>query len=347
MVEPTVNHPIHPIHKQPVGERMALSALGRLYGRDVAYLAPTLRDTRTEGDAIYVCFDHVGKGLELIRGNALRGFELCGEDGVFVPARAEIIAGDTVRVTSEFIPKPYAVNYAFYAMNGTANLCNSSGIPAVPFRGGKPSDKLCYNRDWACCDTETVWVDAGYYHTQPIDGYRLHINEYLTRPMVRQGSEVQSAWEISPLLGTSQAAFAVDTGFKSEGDASIRLTYTVDGEDKAVGIGPVLVHESQNNDFSNFRLMAFDLANGDNRPKRLSLIARTWDDQTHTVPFVGADLLLPGDGDFHTFSVDLRAACTQPERFLKTLRHLQLTIEDAGTGSIWLDNFRFSPYTGV
>ena len=65
-------------------------------------------------------------------GSQLEGFAVCGEDKKWVWADAKI-HGNTVVVSSDKVPAPVAVRYA-WADNPTCNLYNSAGLPASPFR---------------------------------------------------------------------------------------------------------------------------------------------------------------------------------------------------------------------
>ncbi len=335
-------HPIHPSNKRPVGERMALAALGLIYGRPIAYHAPTLRDLAPREGGVLVRFDGVGRGLRLTRGSALRGFEICGESGNFVPASAEIVAPDTVWVHSEFVPAPASVNYAFCCANGFANLCNADGLPAVPFRGSEAYAGYAFNKEWAWCDEVNIWVDAGFYHDpqlHPIAGKTLRVNRWLSRPMVRQGSGYEPAWRGSP-----EGRIELELNFRSEGDGALRFTYSAP-EAGYAALGPVLEHESLDNTFAKLRLMAFDLANGDGRAKPVRVMAETWDGLRREVPLTGDRLLGPGDEAYHTFVADLQRAFPPEdrERCLNSLRYLQIELEDREPGTIWVDNVRFAP----
>lgn len=122
---------IHPQNKKPVGERLALVALRSVYGLDVESSGPVyLRMELKPGKAI-VHFDHIGDGLAA-RDGALVGFEAAGEDGVFIRAHATI-QGNKVEVLSEKVSTPVSVRYG-WANFPDANLVNSSGLPAGPFR---------------------------------------------------------------------------------------------------------------------------------------------------------------------------------------------------------------------
>ena len=123
---------IHPRNKHDVGVRLALWALAETYGRDRVYSGPLYERVSREGDALRVHFTHTADGLRTADGGALRGFEIASENGDFIDAAAEI-DGDSVLVRSEHIPEPTHVRYAF-TDDPDANLGNSAGLPASPFR---------------------------------------------------------------------------------------------------------------------------------------------------------------------------------------------------------------------
>jgi sialate O-acetylesterase len=122
---------IHPRNKQDVGLRLALAALGTVYGKDVVYSGPRFRDMTIEGDRIRLYFDHVGSGLAAAA-DELRGFAIAGEDRQFVWADAAI-DGETITVSAREVPSPVAVRYA-WANNPVISLFNREGLPASPFR---------------------------------------------------------------------------------------------------------------------------------------------------------------------------------------------------------------------
>ncbi|MBW5448052.1 sialate O-acetylesterase [Cohnella sp. CFH 77786] len=126
---------IHPRHKQPVGERLALLALEHVYGRSgVVSSGPVWEDVRFDRGEAVLRFRHAGSdGLGIRGGGALKGFELCGPDNLYGPAEAEIRSGDTVVVRSSQVADPVAVRYG-WANYSEANLVGSTGLPALPFR---------------------------------------------------------------------------------------------------------------------------------------------------------------------------------------------------------------------
>jgi sialate O-acetylesterase len=124
---------IHPKPKKPVGERLALAALGIEYGKKIEYYGPMLKDAKFSSGAATLTFDHVGGGLVAKDGD-LVGFQVAGKDGKFAPAKA-VIKGDTVVVSSEMVPEPTAVRYGWTNFaKPTLNFFNKEGLPATPFR---------------------------------------------------------------------------------------------------------------------------------------------------------------------------------------------------------------------
>jgi len=123
---------IHPKNKQDVGKRLALWALGTTYGKQLVHSGPLSQSMSVQDGKIAVRFEHVGEGLKTI-GEVVKGFAIAGEDRQFVFAEARIAGPDTVVVSSPDVARPVAVRYA-WAANPDANLFNSAGLPASPFR---------------------------------------------------------------------------------------------------------------------------------------------------------------------------------------------------------------------
>ena len=123
---------LHPPNKAPVGERLALWALGTTYGKKIVYSGPLYQSTEVEGNQVRIHFSHIGSGLEIKGGNELKGFAIAGADRKFHWAQAQI-SGDTVVVSSAEVPIPVAVRYA-WAGSPECNLYNKEDLPASPFR---------------------------------------------------------------------------------------------------------------------------------------------------------------------------------------------------------------------
>jgi sialate O-acetylesterase len=123
---------IHPPRKKEVGERLALWALARDYDRQgLTHCGPIYQDMKIVGGKIRLSFDHTGSGL-VAREGRLANFLIAGDDRKFIPAKA-VIEGNTVVVSSDQVPEPVAVRYAFDNA-GVPSLFNKEGLPASSFR---------------------------------------------------------------------------------------------------------------------------------------------------------------------------------------------------------------------
>jgi sialate O-acetylesterase len=124
---------IHPVKKEPVGARLALAARSVAYGHKVVSSGPSYKAMKVVDGKAVLKFECRGSGLTSPeeKGKVL-GFEICGEDGKFVPAQAEIKKCGVI-VWSPEVPKPVAVRYG-WSNCPTASLFNKEGLPASPFR---------------------------------------------------------------------------------------------------------------------------------------------------------------------------------------------------------------------
>lgn len=122
---------IHPTNKQEVGRRLALWARAMTYDEKIESSGPLYRECTRDGSALRLWFNHA-EGLGARDAGKLNGFRIAGEDRKFVPAEAYVDRG-TVVVKNLEVPDPTAVRYAWDA-DPAANLVNSSGLPASPFR---------------------------------------------------------------------------------------------------------------------------------------------------------------------------------------------------------------------
>jgi len=147
---------IHPKNKRDVGERLALWALAKDYGKkDLVYSGPLYKEMKIEGSKIRIIFDSAGSGLTVAtkKGFApvikepqgkLKRFAIAGEDPSSPGSSAvagkkwfwadAVIDGKTVVVSSPEVPKPVAVRYAYTMSGDDCNLYNNEGLPASPFR---------------------------------------------------------------------------------------------------------------------------------------------------------------------------------------------------------------------
>lgn len=124
---------IHPRNKLDVGNRLALWAFAKTYGKSgIVYSGPLYKSMKIEGHKVRLSFAHVGGGLASRDSKPPAEFEIAGDDGKFVPADA-IIDGDTVVVHSSQVAKPTQVRMG-WRNTANPNLMNKAGLPASPFQ---------------------------------------------------------------------------------------------------------------------------------------------------------------------------------------------------------------------
>ena len=122
---------LHPVRKKPVGERLALWALAKTYGKDLVYSGPLFKSQKIEGNTIRLTFAH-SSGLKSRDGKPLNEFKIAGPDGKFVEAKAEI-DGDAILVSADGIASPKVVQFGWHK-SAQPNLVNGAGLPASPFQ---------------------------------------------------------------------------------------------------------------------------------------------------------------------------------------------------------------------
>ncbi|MDA9858689.1 sulfatase-like hydrolase/transferase [Rubripirellula sp.] len=140
-IDTGVSGNVHPPLKKPVGERLARLALASTYRLNSieespipAASGPLVQSTRRTDNGITVSFQQQGDGLRSVDGKPLRHFEICGSDGIFHSATANIIGRDEVFVTNSLVHDPVGVRYAWQPFpNPPVNLGDSTGMPASPF----------------------------------------------------------------------------------------------------------------------------------------------------------------------------------------------------------------------
>lgn len=124
---------LHPRSKKDIGLRLARIALARDYGVQMAYQSPSYRSMQIEGSKIILTFENVSMRLRAIDGGPLRGFAIAGEDRKFVWANATVNQNGTITVSSDKVPNPVAVRYA-WAENPVTNVYDNARLPLTPFR---------------------------------------------------------------------------------------------------------------------------------------------------------------------------------------------------------------------
>ena len=126
---------VHPLNKKEVGERLSLAARKLAYGeKRIVASGPTLATYKKLGNGIALTFGNVGSGLMAAFNQPLQQFAIAGSDRKFVWANATILNKKTILVSSDLVPNPEAVRYAWANNPKGCNLYNREGLPASPFR---------------------------------------------------------------------------------------------------------------------------------------------------------------------------------------------------------------------
>ncbi|MDR0546871.1 MAG: T9SS type A sorting domain-containing protein [Dysgonamonadaceae bacterium] len=323
---------IHPTNKTPVGKRFATAALNLVYNGGGEYTAPVFDEMTIEGNKIIVKFAHVGEGLKSTNGlNEIRGFALCGEDGVFVGAKARIISANEVEVWNNRVENPKQVTYAWASFNITSNLANSVGIAAAPFRSDRSAGYKFYNpQDWTFADGQIWGVDvADFVGFIP-------------------------AWKNAPVSGVATAAISFDETTKSEGKASLKVQYPAN--DGVVGVGPILSNKTTVSQLSNFNVISVDALNPDGKAKEIELLIKDNTNKIYKAIVAGEEntanpataISLAQNTRFSTLAFYIKqlkneqnAVVTDVTTILNNVQLLQFTVNDNEAGSIYFDNVQF------
>lgn len=116
---------IHPTDKQNVGLRLANMALGKTYGRlESGFESPLFKELTISKNKAIISFLHADKGL-MCKEKQITGFLIAGEEGIFIPAKAQI-KDNTVIVTSSKVKKPAL--YVIVLMMQPLVICSTKKV---------------------------------------------------------------------------------------------------------------------------------------------------------------------------------------------------------------------------
>ncbi|MBQ7542501.1 MAG: hypothetical protein IJT44_09455 [Clostridia bacterium] len=323
---------IHPTEKDIVGARMAYAAEGLVYGLRDTYTAATVQSAVPENGGVTVTLRDTGSGLICKQGK-LRGFSVCGRDGVFVQADARIVDRDTLFVSAEQVPQPVAAAYAFGEVNARANLYasdeNGAALPVSPFVTDPSVMQFSWQgKEWTDCDSEKLWrlageTTTGYYDAWSVDHASLsygggEADRYLcVQPDARSFSVYPTA--------------VCRDGSKDRQFRDARPDWRYYGK---------LAFRVRNTGAHSVKL----------RQVRLYTSATQWYaplvDGTH-----GASAVIPADGEWHTVTLDLSqifragnvCGVTYSRAKLGSVRQMRLCFSGEKDGKVELDDFRFTP----
>lgn len=127
----STNSDVHPPRKLEVGQRLAYTALNKVYGKsDVSYRGPHVGKVTFQGGKAVVEMNDA-RGLKTKDGAAPACFELSADGKKFAAANATI-KGTSIELTCAAVKSPKYVRYA-WATYVEPNLVNAAGLPCEPY----------------------------------------------------------------------------------------------------------------------------------------------------------------------------------------------------------------------
>lgn len=329
---------IHPECKQEIGERMAFAAKGLVYDKYDNYTAASLKSVRYADSSVYVTFENVGDGIRS-KGDELQCFAVCGSDGVYVKANAEIIGRDTVRIWNDDIAQPLSATYAYCVNNQSVNLYSAHDgellMPVSQFVTDKSVGKHYWiEKTWAECDSDTIWHNDNSRYTNFFTAWSAENAEISING--------QHAYSGNGGLGitSDNDSFSVSpvTGYKKNGIMQYFRDFDKDFSD--YGKLTVRVRNNGNSDVSLDSLRFYKNSFIWYAP----VAAGTGENQA----------VIPADGQWHTITLDLntlylfgnKCGLTYPCGRLDGVKNIKLVFSAQGSSSISVDEFRFAPSDG-
>lgn len=124
---------IHPVDKEPVGERLMLQAMYHVYGGagEEEVYGPVYSSYFVDGRKMHIMFKYAETGLKC-KAEEEKGFEIAGADRKYYPADA-VISGNSVILESDKVKAPLYARYC-WTNYSEVTLFGANGIPAAPFR---------------------------------------------------------------------------------------------------------------------------------------------------------------------------------------------------------------------
>ncbi|MCQ2516172.1 MAG: hypothetical protein MJ094_04850 [Saccharofermentans sp.] len=136
-----------------LGVRLALIALGNHITPKMPKSCPECIGAQKAGNKLILEFDNLTDGLRLAEGQTeLKGFAICGEDRIYLPAQARILHGVRVMVWRDDIAEPVSVTYGFTPFPHAATFKNLNDLPVMPFRFDRAPSYYVPDLFFASCD---------------------------------------------------------------------------------------------------------------------------------------------------------------------------------------------------
>jgi len=334
---------IHPKTKQEIGVRMAECTESLLYGGNGPTSIAQPESYQVSGSDIYITFDeNVGSGLASTS-TLINGFSICAANGVYVPAEAEIVNKNTVRVWAKGVTAPVSAAYAYCTNNVNANLYSTKDgkllMPVCPFFLKYIDDAHFWrDKEWLDCEEGTTFHNYG-----DTDGDALF---YYT-------------WSGADTSFDEGAAYSGDYGLKiftTRKEFSIEPVLTFDDGDEDVPFAEI------DTDYSDYGTMTFHISNGLPVSFRIESIDFYVGDtilETYYSPACTATgktgITVPENCPWVTITFDLNtlfkngktSGSTYNNSKLEDVREIKFNFSQTAGGAIVnLDEIRFTPENG-
>ena len=321
---------IHPECKKEIGERMAFAAEGLVYNQRSTYTTATVKSTEVKDSSLYVTLENTGDGLKAKR-SVLTGFAVCGDDGIYVQANAEIVSSDTVRVWNDDIKKPVSASYAYYTNNGNANLYTTeNGELALPVSIFVTDEAVgthyWIDKPWTTCSTDEIWHIQGdtYSGNYPTwEGKKADISFSNDGLNIKKSSAL-SKFSANPVL-------TYKDGIVTES------FYDVDC------------------DYSDYGTMSFYVRNNSEADVTLKGVRYYVNDVTWYAPAVDGTktprAVIPADGQWHKITLDLNrnylngneGGIGYTNERLDKVKNIEFVFDSKDDADLTLDSITFTP----
>ncbi|MBO4496124.1 MAG: hypothetical protein J5752_09740 [Clostridiales bacterium] len=229
-----------------LGRRLSCIALGLHFTPKMPSSSPECVGVEVIGNKIMLSFDNTVDGLRLAENEAiLRGFSICDESRVYVPAQARILHGVRVMVWNDEIENPVGVTYGYSPIPHQATFRNRIDIPVLPFRFDRIPSEYCPDLTFAACE------DLSFIGKKTWDSDFEKLPTYqVTKGKAEIFREVMN---------------------KTQGAASLRIEYET--ENSLLSFGPVLSYASCMAPlrFSKARRICLDVFNPDQAEKTMQI----------------------------------------------------------------------------
>ncbi len=229
-----------------IGRRLSCIALGLHFTPKMPASSPECVGVEVIGNKVMLSFDNTVDGLRLSENESiLRGFAVCDESRVYVPAQARILHGVRVMVWNDDVLDPVGVTYGYSPIPHQATFRNRIDLPVLPFRFDKIPSEYCPDLTFTACEDITF------------TGKKTWDSDF----------EKLETYQITK----GKATIFREVMNKTQGAASLRIEY--EPENSLLSFGPVLSYASVMAPlkFSKARRICLDVFNPDQCEKTMQI----------------------------------------------------------------------------